>query len=77
MKSNTSSPFRKAACPPQAATFRNPLNAGPDPFLTHYQGEYYLTTTQGNAVPIWKSRTTAILPASAPKCRGGSPGGGA
>ncbi len=38
-----------------STTFRNPLNAGPDPFLTWYQGNYYLSTTQGDAIRIWKA----------------------
>jgi GH43 family beta-xylosidase len=49
--------FLLLGTPSSAATFRNPLNNGPDPFLVHFEGNYYLTTTQGNAVRIWKSRT--------------------
>ena len=31
-----------------AVTFTNPLNStGPDPYLTHYNGYYYLMTPQG------------------------------
>jgi GH43 family beta-xylosidase len=37
------------------ATFRNPLNPGADPFLTFYDGNYYLSTTQGDALRVWKS----------------------
>ena len=44
-----------------ATAFRNPLNPGPDPYLAHHQGNYYLTTTQGNAVRIWKSPTLGGL----------------
>jgi GH43 family beta-xylosidase len=43
------------------ATFRNPLNSGPDPFLAHYKGNYLLATTQGKAVRIWKSPTLGGL----------------
>lgn len=43
-------------------TFRNPLNPGPDPFLVHHQGHYYLMTTQGNSIRIWKSPTLGALP---------------
>ncbi|HEY5925200.1 MAG TPA: hypothetical protein VIV11_26135, partial [Kofleriaceae bacterium] len=42
-------------------TFRNPLNAGPDPFLTFYAGHYYLATTQGDAVRMWKAASLAEL----------------
>ncbi|WP_163508845.1 glycoside hydrolase family 43 protein [Fodinicola acaciae] len=44
-----------AQAAPASTTFRNPLNAGPDPFLTWYQGNYYLSTTQGDAIRIWKA----------------------
>ncbi|GAA3516475.1 family 43 glycosylhydrolase [Actinocatenispora rupis] len=40
-----------------STTFRNPLNPGPDPFMTWYQGYYYLSTTQGDAIRIWKARS--------------------
>jgi hypothetical protein len=43
------------------AAFRNPINSGPDPFLAHHKGHYYLTTTQGNAIRIWKSPTLGGL----------------
>lgn len=42
-------------------TFRNPLNSGPDPFLVHHQGSYYLLTTQGNSLRAWKSSTLGGL----------------
>ncbi len=49
--------------PPAAAaatgTFRNPLNTGPDPFMTHWKGNYYLTTTQGDSIRMWRSRRWA------------------
>lgn len=37
---------------PETATFRNPLNnSGPDPWMTYYEGHYYLaTTTWGGAI---------------------------
>ncbi len=44
-----------------AATFRGPLNGGPDPFLTFYAGNYYLATTQGDALRMWKARSLAEL----------------
>ncbi len=42
-------------------TFRNPLNSGPDPYLAHWQGNYYLTVTGGNGIRIWKSPTLGGL----------------
>lgn len=48
--------------PPSApATFRNPLNAGADPFLTYHAGHYYLMTTQGDALRMWKAPSIADL----------------
>jgi GH43 family beta-xylosidase len=41
--------------------FRNPLNTGPDPFMTFYDGNYYLATTQGDAVRIWKAPSLGEL----------------
>jgi GH43 family beta-xylosidase len=48
------------------ATFRNPLNPGPDPFLTFYAGDYYLSTTQGDALRIWKSPSLGGLATAEP-----------
>ena len=47
--------------PQVSGPFRNPLNAGPDPFLVTDGGFYYLTTTQGDAVRIWKAASLAEL----------------
>ena len=44
-----------------AGEFRNPLNAGADPSLVHYDGNYYLSTTQQNHLAIWKSDSLATL----------------
>jgi len=49
------------AGPPPNTTFRNPLNTGPDPFLTFYDGNYYLSTTQGDALRMWKAPTLGGL----------------
>jgi GH43 family beta-xylosidase len=49
-----------------SATFRNPLNGGPDPFMTQYDGQYYLLTTQGDALRIWKATSLADLAAAPP-----------
>jgi GH43 family beta-xylosidase len=45
----------------QQATFTNPLNPGPDPFIVVHEGNYYLTTTQGDCIRIWKAPTLAKL----------------
>ncbi|WP_279583123.1 glycoside hydrolase family 43 protein [Fodinicola feengrottensis] len=49
-----------------STTFRNPLNPGPDPFMTWYQGNYYLSTTQGDAIRIWKASSLNLLLLAAP-----------
>lgn len=46
--------------------FRNPLNTGPDPFMTHANGAYHLTTTQGNAIRMWRSPSLSTLLQSDP-----------
>jgi len=46
---------------PAEGTFMNPLNPGPDPYLTFYDGNYYLTTTQGDCIRMWKAPTLAKL----------------
>ncbi len=38
-------------------TFTNPINPGPDPFMTVYNGQYYLTTTQGDCIRMWRAPT--------------------
>ena len=45
------------------ASFFNPLNPldGPDPWLQYYDGNYYLTATQGSAIRMWKSPTLGGL----------------
>ncbi|MFD5317639.1 glycoside hydrolase family 43 protein [Streptomyces sp. NPDC127098] len=50
-----------AASAPSDTTFRNPLNPGPDPYLTHWRGNYYLTTTQGNSIRMWRSPSLGSL----------------
>lgn len=44
-----------------AGTFRNPLNPGPDPFMTYADGAYYLTTTQGDSIRMWRSPSLGTL----------------
>jgi GH43 family beta-xylosidase len=46
---------------PSEGTFTNPLNPGPDPFMTWFGGNYYLTTTQGDCIRMWKAPTLAGL----------------
>ena len=53
-----------AATPPPGK-FQNPINPGPDPWMDYYDGNYYLATTQGDTIRIWKSPTVGGL-ASAP-----------
>jgi GH43 family beta-xylosidase len=55
-----------SAGPP--AMFQNPLNThdGPDPWVQYYEGNYYLTATQGGSIKIWKSPTLAGLVTAAP-----------
>lgn len=65
-----STPPTSAAAPQAAAaagtTFRNPLNTGPDPYLTYFNGSYYMTTTQGGSIRMWRSASLATLLASDP-----------
>ncbi|MFB7160792.1 family 43 glycosylhydrolase [Streptomyces sp. NPDC056242] len=41
--------------------FRNPLNSGPDPYMTYWNGDYYLTTTQGDSIRMWRSPSLSTL----------------
>ncbi|MFD6160893.1 family 43 glycosylhydrolase [Nocardia sp. NPDC060256] len=49
-----------------AGTFRGPLNPGPDPFLTFYAGNYYLSTSQNDSLQIWTASSLADLAAAEP-----------
>src|SRR5688500_3211179 len=42
----------------------SPLNGSADPSLVYYDGSYYLATTLGNRIGIWKSSSLAGLPAA-------------
>lgn len=53
-----------AGLPP--GKFQNPINPGPDPWLQFYEGHYYLATTQGGSIRIWKSPTLAGLKTTRP-----------
>ncbi|MGW1132959.1 family 43 glycosylhydrolase [Streptomyces griseoluteus] len=50
-----------------SGTFRNPLNTGPDPFVTYANGAYHLTTTQGDSIRMWSSPSLATLLDADPK----------
>ena len=41
--------------------FQNPINPGPDPWMEYFGGNYYLTTTQGDSIRMWKSPTIGGL----------------
>ena len=41
--------------------FMNPINHGADPWMTYYEGNYYLSTTQDDSIRIWKAPTLALL----------------
>ncbi|MGW7520210.1 family 43 glycosylhydrolase [Streptomyces sp. NPDC054796] len=60
-----SAPSASSGAPSASAaatgTFRNPLNTGPDPFVTHWQGAYYLTSTQGDSIRMWRSTSLGTL----------------
>ncbi len=45
-------------------TFQNPINPGADPWLEYFEGNYYLTTTQGDSIRMWKSPTIGGLKAA-------------
>lgn len=47
--------------PGSTPVFQNPINPGPDPWMDYFEGNYYLTTTQGDAIRLWKSPTITGL----------------
>src|SRR5690606_32498491 len=50
----------------QKATFTNPINPGPDPWLLFHAGSYYLTTTQGDCIRMWKAPSLEALKTAEP-----------
>ncbi|MEV0849747.1 glycoside hydrolase family 43 protein [Streptomyces sp. NPDC049954] len=66
--SATASADTHATAAPAAAagTFRSPLNDGPDPFMTYWKGSYYLTTTQGSSIRMWRASSLSNLSAAEP-----------
>lgn len=41
----------------EITTFQNPINPSADPWMGFSEGEYHLTTTQGNCVRLWSARS--------------------
>ncbi len=41
--------------------FQNPLNPSADPWLQFHDGHYFLATTQGDAIRMWKAQTLGGL----------------
>jgi GH43 family beta-xylosidase len=57
-----------AACGQTSVSkFQNPINPGPDPYLDFYEGNYYLTTTQGDCIRMWKAKILGGLKTAVPK----------
>ncbi|HZE40384.1 MAG TPA: glycoside hydrolase family 43 protein [Stackebrandtia sp.] len=52
--------------PKATGEFLNPLNGGADPTMVYYKKNYYLSTTQGDRLSIWKSGSLGDL-ITAPK----------
>lgn len=46
---------------PVNTKFRNPLSTGPDPFMTYYDGNYYLATTGSRSIRMWKAKSLSEL----------------
>jgi GH43 family beta-xylosidase len=44
-----------------AGTFRNPVGTGPDPFMTYFNGSYYLTMTEGDSIRMRRAASVAGL----------------
>jgi arabinogalactan endo-1,4-beta-galactosidase len=48
------------------SSFQNPINPGPDPWMLWHDSNYYLTTTQGDCIRIWKAPSLASFKTSKP-----------
>lgn len=46
---------------PRQYTFTNPINSGPDPWMLFHEGNYYLTTTQGDCIRMWKAPSLSAI----------------
>ncbi|WP_327654002.1 glycoside hydrolase family 43 protein [Streptomyces sp. NBC_00483] len=66
-KAAPTSAQKSASAAAASSTFRNPLNTGPDPFLSYANGAYHLTTTQGDSIKMWSSPSLATLLDADPK----------
>lgn len=47
-------------------TFRNPINPSADPWMGYHDGEYHLSTTQGDRVRLWSARSIRGLAEAKP-----------
>ncbi|WP_188195001.1 family 43 glycosylhydrolase [Nonomuraea sp. SYSU D8015] len=50
-----------AAAADLTQTFRNPVNPSADPSLMYHDGNYYVATTRGDRIGVWKSPSLATL----------------
>jgi GH43 family beta-xylosidase len=57
-----------AACANGAekGVFQNPINASADPWMGFAEGEYHLSTTQGNCVKLWSAKSITGLKSAKP-----------
>jgi GH43 family beta-xylosidase len=46
--------------------FQNPINPGPDPWMVWHAEDYYLTTSQGDCIRMWKGATLESLKTAEP-----------
>jgi GH43 family beta-xylosidase len=53
-------------CASAQEKFQNPINGGADPWLVYFDGQYYLTTTQGDAIRMWKAPSLGGLKKAPP-----------
>src|SRR5262245_8597517 len=44
-----------------ARTFTNPLNRGPDPWMLWHNDNFYLATTQGDCIRMWRAPSLGAL----------------
>lgn len=47
-------------------TFQNPINPSADPWMGYADGEYHLTTTQGDCVRLWSAKSISGLKGAEP-----------
>lgn len=51
----------------EPATFKNPINPSADPWLGYSEGQYHLSTTQGNRVVLWSAKSLGGLTDAKPR----------